>query len=189
MDIGDYNRDPKQYQSLVDELHQQHPPITLPSEYAMFVEKNLLFMTIRLSRYKFVARMLSAGDEVLEVGCGSGLGAQFVAQHVRSVVGIETKAGEVADAEQMKRRENVEFIHGDFYDFDPDRQFDAIVSLDVIEHMEQADARRLLAKMTRHLRPNGVLIIGTPSIHSYPHSSKLSQASHIKCYDLPELDE
>lgn len=37
--------------------------------------KRLLFM---LARYKFVARMLSGKQKVLEVGCGAAFGARIV---------------------------------------------------------------------------------------------------------------
>jgi hypothetical protein len=42
--------------------------------------------------------------------------------------------------------------------------------------------------MARLCKPDGIVIIGTPSIHSYPYQGKYSQAAHIKCYDRDELD-
>ena len=41
--------------------------------------KRLLFM---LSRYKFVSKMFDGFDNVLEVGCGDGIGAHLVLQEV-----------------------------------------------------------------------------------------------------------
>ena len=47
--------------------------------------------------------------------------------------------------------------------------------------------KRLLKAKLKHLKQDGVILIGTPSIHSYPYQSPESQASHVNCYDLPDL--
>ena len=43
----------------------------------------------------------------------------------------------------------------------PGRQeYDVAIALDVIEHMPVEDGHKLIAAMTRHLKPTGMLIIG-----------------------------
>lgn len=185
--MGQYTLDPGQYEELVARMQREHPPVTLGAEYAMFIRDNLLRLLIRLARYKFVARMLRPADTVLEVGCGTGLGSIFLAQHARHVTGLDVKESELAQARAINRRDNVAFERGDFFSLDPQRRFDAVVSLDVIEHMPVDDGRRFLAAAARHTRPEGLTIIGTPSIHSYPHQGALSRAAHVKCYDQAEL--
>lgn len=187
VDIGRYNFDPEHYQRLIDELYADYSGITLPPEYNYFVQKDLLRLFIRLARYKFVARLIKKTDHVLEVGCGSGLGSIFLSQYCTYVTGIDVKTTEVAEARSINRRENVEFKVGDFFDLEFILQYDVVVALDIIEHMPVEQGHKLVAAMAKHLKPTGMVVIGTPSIYSYEYQSPLSKASHVKCYDHQEL--
>lgn len=179
--------DPLRYEQLVREQHARFPSITLPPEYAELFEINTLQILIKLARYKFAARLLKKSDDVLEVGSGTGLGSIFLSQHVKRVTGLEIKPHDHAAARSVNRRDNVEFLLQSVFDYDVSRRHDAVVSLDVIEHLTREDGRRLVACMAQHCAPTGVVIIGSPSIHSYPYQSAYSRASHITCYDQPEL--
>jgi 2-polyprenyl-3-methyl-5-hydroxy-6-metoxy-1,4-benzoquinol methylase len=187
MDHGKYHVDQELYEKLVAQLYENNAPVTLGPEYGDFIANNVLQLFIRLARYKFVARMVKPRDDVLEVGCGSGLGAIFLGQHARRVTGLEIKAHELAEAESINRRSNVRFIQGDFFEYQPDFAPDVVVSLDVLEHLEPAVGEKFVALMARVLDTAGMAIIGTPSIHSYPYQGPLSKASHVKCYDQAEL--
>ena len=187
VDIGNYNANPDLYRKLIEELYANHPPVTLPPEYAYFVEENLLRFFIRLARYKFVARLLRKTDRVLEIGSGSGLGSVFLGQHCAHVTGLELKQTELAEARVLNRRDNVEFAAGDFFEMDSSIRYDAIVALDVIEHMDMESGRRLLEGIAAHLDGSGMAVLGTPSLYSYEYQSELSKASHVKCYDQAEL--
>lgn len=189
IDIGRYNANPDLYRRLVEEMYAANPPITLGSEYAEFITNNQLRLLIRLARYKFAARLLKPTDAVLEVGSGSGLGAIFLGQHCREVLGLEIKSTELEEARALNRRANVSFSDTDFFEHPSSRKFDAIVALDVIEHIPANLTSRFIAKAASLLSPSGMLIIGTPSLYSYPYQGPLSQASHEKCYDLPELED
>ena len=190
IDVGEYNKDPDAYRQLVGEMLGRYPDgVHLSAEYADWVHNNQLRLLIRLARYKFVAKMIRASDRVLEVGAGSGLGSIFLGQFAESVLGIDVKASEVDEARNLNERDNVSFELTDLFDLRDDHGFDVVTSLDVIEHMSVEDGRRLLDAKRRLLRPGGMVIVGTPSIWSYPYQSPISQASHINCYDLPDLVE
>jgi 2-polyprenyl-3-methyl-5-hydroxy-6-metoxy-1,4-benzoquinol methylase len=185
--MTEWKHDPARYERLVRELEEKFPPITLPPEFAQFVTENTLQMVVKLARYKFVARMLKSTDDVLEVGSGAGVGSLFLAQHAARVTGLEIKAGDFKAACALNRRDNVEFKHQDFFTYDPARLHDTVVSLDVIEHMPEDEGRRFAGKLAQQCRANGLTIVGTPSIHSYPYQGPYSQAAHVKCYDQAEL--
>jgi 2-polyprenyl-3-methyl-5-hydroxy-6-metoxy-1,4-benzoquinol methylase len=188
IDSGVYNKNTKLYHKLISDVYNNFPEgINLTAEYAQFIQEDLLRFLIRLARYKFVARQLKKTDHVLEVGSGSGLGSIFMAQHCAKVTGLDVKITEVEEAKSINQRENVEFIVGDLFDMKLSQYYDVVVNLDIIEHMPIEQGRKLVKAMAKHLKPTGMLALGTPSIYSYEYQSPLSQASHVHCYDLPEL--
>lgn len=189
VDIGSFHKDPEGYQQLVKELYDSYPNITLPPEYAYFFEKDLIRLLIRLARYKFIARLIKKTDHLLEIGSGSGVGSIFLGQHCARVTGLDVKTTEVEEARLINRRENVEFKAGDFFQLELIQQYDVILGLDVIEHMTVEQGHKLLKAMAQHIKPNGMAVIGTPSIYSFEYQSPLSKASHVKCYDQQELLE
>ncbi|MFA6119438.1 MAG: class I SAM-dependent methyltransferase [Parachlamydiales bacterium] len=190
IDIGKYNKDPKEYENLMQDLYNKYPDgINLPSEYAFFVQENLMSLLIRLARYKFVSRLLKKTDKVLEVGCGSGLGSIFLSQHCLHVTAIDNKLTEIQEALAINQRKNIKFEKNDLFNMDPQNDYDFVVALDVIEHLTEEQGIQLIKTMSKFLKKEGMLVLGTPSIYSYPYQGKLSRASHIKCYDQEELSK
>lgn len=188
VDTGIYNKDNELYAKLVKQLYAKFPGgVTFPPEYGDFVQNNLTQLLIRLARYKFVSRMLKKSDSVLEIGSGSGLGSILLGQHCSFITGIDVKQTEVEEARSINRRENVEFKVGDFFKMNLEKKYDAVIAMDVIEHMPEEKGNELVRLMATNLKKSGMIIIGTPSLYSYPYQGKLSQASHVKCYDLDEL--
>ncbi len=88
-DLGTYHADTEKYAELVQRVYDDHAPMTIPPEYAGFVEGNFLQFLVRLSRYKFASKMLRASDSVLEVGSGSGGHSAFFQQRGASVVAVD----------------------------------------------------------------------------------------------------
>jgi SAM-dependent methyltransferase len=186
-DIGSYHLDPARFQELMDDMYANNPSVTLSPEYGHYVQNDLLRLLIRLARYKFVARLLKKTDRVMEIGSGTGLGSIFLSQHCAHVVGLDVKSTEVEEARSINRRDNVEFKIADLYEMKPTPSYDVLVALDVIEHVTLEGGHKLVRTMAQFLKPNGMLVIGTPSIYSYEYQSPISKASHVKCYDQQEL--
>lgn len=185
--VGTYNKNQKAYAALVKKMYRENPEITLPSEYASFFKDNLLRLLIRLARYKHVMRLLDSSEKVLEVGCGSGVGTTFLAQNCKHVTGIDVKKVEIEEAKKICRRKNVHFEQIDFFEVSQKRKWDAIIAMDVIEHLKPSILEKFLKKIKVHLTHRGLVILGTPTKASWPYQSPMSQASHEKCYDRREL--
>ena len=147
--------------------------------------KHLLF---RLSRYKFVAKMLSGSEHVLEIGCGDAFGTRLVQQEVRALSATDFDEVFLQDVkERMVDRWRFRVFAHDLLAGPISGTYDGIFALDVLEHIKAEDEhtflRNALAPLTRH----GVAIIGIPSLESQVHASPTSRAGHVNCKSMPDL--
>jgi 2-polyprenyl-3-methyl-5-hydroxy-6-metoxy-1,4-benzoquinol methylase len=69
---------------------------------------------------------------------------------------------------------------------DPGR-FDAVVTLDVIEHIFQDNEDAFVARLASVLEPHGVLIIGTPNITSDQYANEHSRRGHVNLFSADRL--
>lgn len=147
-------------------------------------------LAILLARYKFVAKMLSGKKLVAELGCGDAFGTRIVMQEVEKIVAYDFDPVFIQDirARQDRAWPLESHIHDIVLDTLPDRH-DGIYSLDVLEHVSRADEHAYLANLRGSLTPDGVLIIGTPSLESQAYASPQSKAGHINCKSGAELKE
>ncbi len=149
--------------------------------------KRLLFV---LSRYKFVAKMLSGRYNVLEIGCADGFFTRIVRQEVKNLTAIDFDPLFVEDAKKhMDKRWQFDVQVHDILDGPMNKKFDAAYSLDVIEHISKKDEQKFIGNMVSSLTPEGTLMIGTPSIQSQVYASEGSKEGHINCKDHKELKE
>jgi len=145
-------------------------------------------LMIVLARYKFVAKMLSGKQRVLEVGCGDAFGTRIVQQEVNSLCGIDFDSVFVEDVKRrMDDRWKFDCLVHDMLSGPVPGGFDAAYSLDVIEHIPAADEDRFMANIAQSLTGLGVCIIGTPSLESQAHASAGSKAGHINCKNAQGL--
>lgn len=144
---------------------------------------------ILLARYKFCAKMLTGKKHVLEAGCGDSFGTNVVLQEVEAVHGIDFDQLFVDWCRDLAAREGLNATY-EVVDLTVDRptgEFDAAYSLDVIEHIEQKSEARFMANLCAAMKPNGVVIIGTPNLTAAPYASEWSQRGHINLKGHEEL--
>jgi len=146
---------------------------------------------ILLARYKFCAKMLIGKTHVLEAGCGDSFGTNVVLQEVPSVHGIDFDPVFVDWCRDQARREelNATYEVVDLTVERPTGEFDGAYSLDVIEHIEQQREDLFMSNLCAVIRPNGVVIIGTPNETAAPYASEWSQRGHINLKKHDELRE
>ena len=83
-------------------------------------------------------------SKILDYGCGAGLFVNFLkSQDFRNTSGFDPFVAQYADRATLER------------------QYDAVVSYDVIEHSE--DPRAFFRELAALVRPGGLLAIGTPN--------------------------
>lgn len=180
----------KEHNRLVEDLNRRYPDgINLPPEYADAIQNNTLSLLIRLARYKFILRLLKKSDRVLEIGCSTGVGTIFLGQHCRSVVGIDRNKKDIEFARQINKRKNVSFEDIDFFKLHSNRRYDAVVSLDVIEHFNRRQGEKLAVESLKFIKRDGIFIVGTPSVFIRDRQNAFSKAAHVKMYTQEELLE
>jgi len=135
-----------------------------------------------LARYKFVAKMLSGCTSALEVGAGDGFCARVVAQEVGKLTISDYDPLFMADARaRMTPPWIFDTLVHDMLAGPVPGVFDAIYSLDVLEHVPEEKENVFLGNLTSALSPYGVAIIGMPSLESQSHASPASREGHINC--------
>jgi GT2 family glycosyltransferase/SAM-dependent methyltransferase len=145
---------------------------------------------IRLEHYHRYAMALDIvkGKDVLDVACGEGYGAYFMADAARSVIGVDISDEAFQHASATYTKANLQFRQGSVtaLDFD-DASFDVVVSFETIEHLvEQA---QMLAEIRRVLRADGFLVISSPNRPIYSEESGEHNEFHVKELDFKEFDD
>ena len=132
-------------------------------------------------RYAFAAG-LTAGASVLDVACGEGYGAAFLARSAAQVVGVDLDPAAIAHAARHYGGiANLSFKAGEVGALPfADRSFDAVVCFETIEHV--ADPRAALRELKRVLTPDGRLIVSTPDREVY--SGELSNRNQFHLAEL-----
>jgi ubiquinone/menaquinone biosynthesis C-methylase UbiE len=108
---------------------------------------------------------LQPGEQVLDVGCGTGTLAMGVARRVGRtgrVAGVDPGTEQIARARSKAARRHVpiEFQIGviEHLDF-PDQTFDVVFSTLMMHHLPNSLKRQGLAEIARVLKPGGRLVI------------------------------
>ena len=147
--------------------------------------KGLLFS---LSRYKFVSRILSGSQNVLELGCGDGFQSRIVQQNVKN---LELSDHDPLFIEDIKLRNHKKwsiksFVHN-MCNNSTKKRYDAIYALDVLEHIGKNKENLFLSNITKSLKRNGIVIFGMPSLESQKYASVLSKMGHVNCKTAADL--
>ena len=110
--------------------------------------------------HRVLARYKPPGAKVLEAGAGSGRWLAFLASRGYQVVGIELNPESVARF--CREFPGIHYDVGDVAALPyPDRSFDAVLSLGVIEHLIDGP-RVALRELRRVLNDDGIAIITVP---------------------------
>lgn len=182
----DHTRE-RQYQVLLENRNAHGlDSLGLMTNQAWYDDPRRLAFT--LSRYKFVAKMLSGSQHVLEVGCADAFGTRVVLQEVKQLTAVDFDALFVEDVNaRMNPRWRFACLVHNMLDGPVDGEFDGGYALDVLEHIEPAQEHRFLENMAAPLSSHGVMIVGMPSLESQEYASPMSKEGHVNCKTMPDL--
>lgn len=158
----------------------------LMSNYAWYDDPKRL--SFHFSRYKFVSKMFSGKQNVLEVGCADAFGTRVVVQEVKNLVAIDIEPAFIADVnERMCDKWSFKALVHDIIKAPVPGSFDAAYSLDVLEHISVDHEDAFVRNIVASLSEQGVLIIGMPSLESQQYASPASKEGHVNCKSGPDL--
>lgn len=119
---------------------------------------NVIFQR-HLVAYREASKLI--GGKVLEVGCGEGYGIAILALKAQEYVAIDKFQTNLDD--YKKQYKNIRFMQANVPPFPfEDNTFDALVTFQVIEHIEEDE--EFVSEMYRVLKPKGTLVLTTPNI-------------------------
>lgn len=142
-----------------------------------------------LSYYKFAAKLIGKGKRVLDIGCNEGLGTYVIAKECGFARGVDFDIEAINVAKANFPEPNIEFLSGDFLTSKPEQKWDAIISFDVIEHIYPENAQKFWQQISAHLSPEGIVVIGTPSLISQQFASEISKKGHVNVYTGERLEK
>jgi len=132
-----------------------------------FFHKYILFFLNpnKNTRHEVVKQILPSGDRYIDIGCWTGESVlSYGAVHkFREVHGIDLVPEALKEAQKRGISTHFVDLNCDNIPF-PDNYFECITLVAVIEHL--VTPYHILEETRRVLKPEGVLIIGTPNVAS-----------------------
>jgi len=127
-------------------------------------EEDMLSLTCRRAE-------MSDGQQILDLGCGWGSTAMYIAREYRRVqiTAVSNASAQIAYITRKAKRlgyDNLSAMKADINDLDFPQKFDRVVSVEMFEHMRNYKA--LLKKVAGFIKPGGKLFIHIFYHHTYP---------------------
>ena len=121
-----------------------------------------LFDGLRRQYIDILKNEVQGFDSLLDVGCGSDSPVKYFSDRIGRCVGVDAFQPSI-DSSSTKR------IHGEYHLLDvleigkafPERSFDGVIALDLIEHLPKPEGLALIAMMERIARKK--VIVFTPN--------------------------
>ena len=173
--------------SLNETVPENQPSVLLPPITSFGLLNDPRQFTFRLSRHKFVCKMLSGAKRVLEIGCQDGFTSLFASRYLEEIVSVDFFPKHVEDAKKFMSTyvKNVDFRLIDIVKSpvlnDDNVLFDAGFSLDVLEHIDLSDEPYFFRNILLSLSKKSIFIVGMPSLESQVYASKNSKMGHVNC--------
>jgi O-antigen biosynthesis protein len=139
----------------------------------------------------FLASRFVENKRVLDIACGEGYGSAFLSMRASEVVGIDSNSATIEHARvTYSWVHNVRFDVGNCGDIaENPEKFDAIVSFETIEHLDENDQTKFLENVRRSLKPDGLFIVSSPERDEYAEAFPAKNQFHKHEMTLSELRE
>jgi SAM-dependent methyltransferase len=161
---------------------------TETTERPFFEEENIPDAHRMCPRVGIIRRELDRqhAETVLELGCLDGWVLLNLATAGYRGVGIDLNRPAIAEASRRAQKYGLlcEFVEGFIEDFSKPKYFDAVLLLEILEHVLDVDA--VLAVAEKHLAPGGRVYISAP-VTPPPHKHEREQREHVRLITEPKM--
>lgn len=124
-------------------------------------ETNAKFFSQQLKAYEF-ARPGASGKIVLDLGCGDGYGAAFLAKVAKEIIAIDYEKEIVLKARKKYNVPHLKFVSMDVSELGfKDESFDILCSFQVVEHIPEERLPSYFSEIKRVLKNEGEFYIST----------------------------
>ncbi len=107
-----------------------------------------------------IKQRLPSNVSALDIGCGAGFLTHALSCEDYDVAGIDLSEKSLEVAKKHDPTGRVRYFHADAYSLPfPDRSFDVVFAMDILEHVEEPE--RLIREASRVLKPNGLFFFHT----------------------------
>ncbi len=143
------------------------------------------------NRDLFLRELISRRTRILEVGCGFGTTLASLDDGEKVLHGIDVVPQNYS--EKAKAHPSIHFERLGAVNFDfSEEPFDAIYSIDVLEHLHPGDSPAHFLSVFRSLVPHGCYIVMTPNAMTGPHDLSRffdckARGFHLKEYRYAEV--
>jgi 2-polyprenyl-3-methyl-5-hydroxy-6-metoxy-1,4-benzoquinol methylase len=113
--------------------------------------------------YKFASQFVNA-KSVLDVGCGYGYGIEYLLRKgAASCVGLDYSEKAIKFAKRIYQDSNLQYyvMDANNLSYFNDQSFDVVLSIEVIEHLP--DANKHISEISRVMKTGGILVLSTPN--------------------------
>ena len=144
-----------------------------------------------LFRYQFALNNLKEDRKIkiLDAACGVGFGSHFLAVNgIKEITGIDRNEEALKLANEKFFHKAISYIQDDCHTLSKASEFglyDAIVSMETLEHMPQPDA--FIKSCYSSLEKGGLLIVSTPNAAITSPDGEINWEFHEKEYTADEL--
>lgn len=128
---------------------------------------------LHMDRYSFAASFITKGH-VLDMACGAGYGAYAIATEkessLQSITAVDIDETSITYAKQRYAHQLISFVEADAMKFGEQGFYDAIISLETIEHLPHP--AEFIKHLHNILKEDGKLICSvpvTPSVDANPY--------------------
>jgi 2-polyprenyl-3-methyl-5-hydroxy-6-metoxy-1,4-benzoquinol methylase len=152
----------------------------------------MVFFPVRkaVAEFKIMNLPFMEQGKLLEIGCGSGTGLEYLSSKSWQVEGLDFDPEAVTQAKNKGLNVSAGELADQQYDAN---SLDAIIMSHVIEHV--IDPNALLQECLRILKPKGYCVMATPNSHSFGHNyykqnwRGLELPRHLHIFNLKNLQE
>ena len=166
---------------------------TLSPERLNLDKKNLNKFKVdigkHLTRYNFANLFIKNNAEVLDAACGVGYGTSILSQKAKSIIGIDYSKAAIKFAKQNYKNKKIKFIESNILKYKPNKKFDAIVSLETLEHINREDGINWIKKCYNILKKNGIFVCSSPLLRIRNGKPFITNPHHLYEMKKTELEK